>query len=159
MFCVPLSVHQDCVPRYLQYLFVDFRQNFFIGASWDNDELINSYGVKKSKVMVTARPNTIGDCMIYMFLQYLQCLHKTQNIRSFSRSYTGLLQCHELISVWKLFHLLEWYDEWISNKATGNSRESATSKIPGGNSREFLIFCRKFWQFIKFQSLVISCCE
>jgi len=38
----------------------------------------------------------------------------------------------------------------------GNSRESATSKIPSGNSRELLSFRR---EFLKFPILFISCCE
>ena len=44
MFCMPLFVllsMRQCVhasktmfPQYLQYLFMDFRQTFLIGASW-----------------------------------------------------------------------------------------------------------------------------
>jgi len=39
-------------PRYLQYLLMDFRQTFAIGVSWEKDELIISFGVKRSKVKV-----------------------------------------------------------------------------------------------------------
>ena len=35
----------------------------------------------------------------------------------------------------------------------GNSRESATSKIPGGNSREFLNFWRKILTFHKISNV------
>ena len=31
-------------PGYLQYLLMDFCQNFVIGASWDKDELIRFWG-------------------------------------------------------------------------------------------------------------------
>ena len=44
----------------------------------------------------------------------------------------------------------------------GNSRESATPKIPGGNSRElYWVLDESFWEFIKYLQLilVISCCE
>ena len=55
---VPLSVRacvRHCVrdsrgsfmfPRYLQYLLMDFRQPFVIGASWDTDDLITFLGQK-----------------------------------------------------------------------------------------------------------------
>ena len=54
---VPLSV-RPCVrvlsvihvvvlfPRYLQYLLMDFRQTFVIGASWNTDDLITFLGHK-----------------------------------------------------------------------------------------------------------------
>jgi len=58
MFCTPLSVayfpasvRHPCVrdymfPRYLQYLSIDFRQIFVIGASWDKDELTRFWAQK-----------------------------------------------------------------------------------------------------------------
>ena len=33
-------------PLYLQYLFIDFRQTFVTGASWDTDDLITFFGQK-----------------------------------------------------------------------------------------------------------------
>jgi len=33
-------------PLYLQYLLIDFRQTFVIGASWDTDDLITFLGQK-----------------------------------------------------------------------------------------------------------------
>jgi len=57
MFCMPVSVRASVRPRlfrrYLQYLLTDFRLTFVIGASWDKDELIGFFGVKRSKVKVT----------------------------------------------------------------------------------------------------------
>jgi len=52
---VGASVRRPCVrdshgsfmfPRYLQYLFTDFRQTFVAGASWDTDDLITFLGQK-----------------------------------------------------------------------------------------------------------------
>ena len=51
---VPLSVRASVrdsrgsfmFPRYLQYLFTDFRQTFVTGASWDTDDLITFLGQK-----------------------------------------------------------------------------------------------------------------
>ena len=57
-------------PRYLQYLLTDFRQTFVTGASRDRDELIR-FWVQRSKVKVTAWPNT---SQIFMFPRYLQYL-------------------------------------------------------------------------------------
>ena len=51
-------------------------------------------------------------------------------------------------------------DRLIECKATGNSRESRTPKIPGGNSREFLKFWRElrgiYMSFVLFPIFIVD---
>ena len=46
---VRASVHvsETMFLRYLQYLLVDLRQTFVIGASWDKDQLVTFWGCHK----------------------------------------------------------------------------------------------------------------
>ena len=115
---------------------------------------------------VDHRPQAVSHCPHARDVKFVTAVRAVDKSFTYSRTYKCCLTQHKVtrdqgcLRISDARHKPQSTNQGHREFPFGNSRESATSKIPGGNSRELLSSRWKFPGFYKiFPILVISCCE